>query len=157
ELRQHAGIDLVGFDLGGAMRRTAGFEEREGGCHCGRERFRAPVDLDLLSHYNWPVRTKEGILNLPAEPEDFDCCAARTFSTGVTQHIFCSHCGINAFYVRVPNTRSTPVVSTMSTGRRRYRFQSAGCCPRSMATDWWFRWDRLSIRWQFAVNPEAQP
>ena len=46
-------------------------ETREGGCHCGRVRFRARVDLDLLSQRNCTVCTKKGILHLPVEPENF--------------------------------------------------------------------------------------
>jgi len=46
-------------------------ETREGGCHCGRVRFRARLDLDLLSQCNCSVCTKKGILHLPIAPEDF--------------------------------------------------------------------------------------
>jgi hypothetical protein len=80
-------------------------ETREGGCHCGRVRFRAKVDLDLISECNCTICTKKGILHLAAEPEDFvllsgkDALAVYTFGTGVAQHSFCSHCGIHAFYV----------------------------------------------------------
>jgi hypothetical protein len=36
-------------------------EQREGGCHCGRVRFRAQVDLEFLSQCNCSVCTKKGI------------------------------------------------------------------------------------------------
>jgi hypothetical protein len=78
-------------------------ETREGGCHCGRVRFRAEVDLDLLSHCGCSIRTQEGH---PARdrPALSSCCAksalkAYTFGTGVAQHTFCSHCGMHAFYI----------------------------------------------------------
>ena len=80
-------------------------EMREGGCHCGRIRFRARVDLDLLSQCNCTVCTKKGMLHLPIAPEDFEllrgknALTAYTFGTGVAQHIFCSHCGMHAFYI----------------------------------------------------------
>jgi hypothetical protein len=80
-------------------------ETREGGCHCGRVRFRARVDLDLLSQCNCTVCTKKGILHLPVAPEDFELLRGKnslttyTFGTGVAQHTFCSHCGMHAFYV----------------------------------------------------------
>ena len=80
-------------------------ETREGGCHCGRVRFRARVDLDLLSQCNCTVCTKKGILHLPVESENFELLHGRnvlttyTFGTGVAQHTFCSHCGMHAFYV----------------------------------------------------------
>jgi hypothetical protein len=68
-------------------------ETREGGCHCGRVRFRAEVDLDLLSHCSCSICTKKGMLR--------GKCAlkAYTFGTGVAQHTFCSHCGMHAFYI----------------------------------------------------------
>ena len=47
-------------------------ETREGGCHCGRVRFRAQVDLALLSQCNCSVCTKKGILHLPVEPQHFE-------------------------------------------------------------------------------------
>jgi len=80
-------------------------EDREGGCHCGRVRFRAQVDLDLLSQCNCTVCTKKGILHLPVAPENFELLRGKnslttyTFGTGVAQHTFCSHCGMHAFYV----------------------------------------------------------
>ena len=80
-------------------------EQREGGCHCGRVRFRARVDLELLSQCNCSICTKKGILHLPAAPENFELLKGKraltvyTFGTGVAQHTFCSHCGMHAFYV----------------------------------------------------------
>jgi hypothetical protein len=80
-------------------------EQREGGCHCGRVRFRAQVDFELLSQCNCSVCTKKGILHLPAAPEDFELLRGKsaltvyTFGTDVAQHTFCSHCGMHAFYV----------------------------------------------------------
>jgi hypothetical protein len=46
-------------------------ETREGGCHCGQIRFRAQVDLDLLSQCSCSVCTKKGILHLPVTQADF--------------------------------------------------------------------------------------
>ena len=80
-------------------------ETREGGCHCGRVRFRARIDLDRLSQCNCTICTKKGILHLGTAPEDFellrgkDALTAYTFGTGVAQHTFCSHCGMHAFYI----------------------------------------------------------
>jgi hypothetical protein len=80
-------------------------ETREGGCHCGRVRFRAQVDLDLLSQCSCSICTKKGILHLPVFPADFDLLRGKnaltvyTFGTGVAQHTFCAHCGMHAFYV----------------------------------------------------------
>ena len=80
-------------------------ETREGGCHCGRVRFRAEVDLDLLSHCSCSICTKKGMLHLGTNPATFrllrgkTALTAYTFGTGVAQHTFCSHCGMHAFYI----------------------------------------------------------
>jgi hypothetical protein len=80
-------------------------ETREGGCHCGKVRFRATVDLNLLSHCSCSICTKKGILHLPISPADFelllgkDALTVYTFGTGVAQHPFCAHCGMHVFYV----------------------------------------------------------
>jgi hypothetical protein len=80
-------------------------ETREGGCHCGRVRFRAEVDLDLLSHCSCSICTKKGILHLGTDPATFqllrgkNALKAYTFGTGVAQHTFCAHCGMHAFNI----------------------------------------------------------
>ena len=80
-------------------------ETREGGCHCGRVRFRAEVDLDLLSSCSCSICTKKGILHLGTDPATFQllrgktALKAYTFGTGVAQHTFCSNCGMHAFYI----------------------------------------------------------
>ena len=79
-------------------------ETREGGCHCGRVRFRAEVDLDLLSHCSCSICTKKGILHLGTDPATFQLLRGKTaltvytFGTGVAQHTFCSHCGMHALF-----------------------------------------------------------
>jgi hypothetical protein len=80
-------------------------ETKEGGCHCGRVRFRAQVDMGQLSWCSCTICTKKGILHLAVKPADFqllrgkDALTAYTFQTGVAQHTFCSHCGMHAFYI----------------------------------------------------------
>lgn len=80
-------------------------EIREGGCHCGAVRFRASVDLDLLSQCSCTVCTKKGIYQLGVEPADFqllrgkDDLTVYTFGTGNAQHVFCRHCGMHPFYI----------------------------------------------------------
>jgi hypothetical protein len=77
----------------------------EGGCHCGRVRFRARLDLDLVSQCNCSVCTKKGILHATTDPADFELLhgknslTAYTFGTGNAQHTFCSNCGMHAFYI----------------------------------------------------------
>ncbi len=80
-------------------------ETREGGCHCGQVRFRATVDLDLLSQCSCSLCTKKGILHLLVVAADFELLHGKdslnvyTFETGVAQHPFCTRCGIHCFGV----------------------------------------------------------
>jgi hypothetical protein len=77
----------------------------EGGCHCGRVRFRAQLDLDRVSQCNCSVCTKKGILHVTTDPGQFELLrgktslTAYTFGTGVAQHTFCSNCGVHSFYI----------------------------------------------------------
>ena len=77
----------------------------EGGCHCGRVRFRVTADLERVTICNCSICTKKGILHLIVSPERFellrggDELATYTFNTGVAKHTFCKHCGIHPFYV----------------------------------------------------------
>ena len=79
-------------------------ETREGGCHCGRVRFRARVDLEQLSHCSCSICTKKGILHLPVHRDRLTVLneagdlSTYTFGTGTAKHTFCRHCGIHAFY-----------------------------------------------------------
>jgi len=77
----------------------------EGGCHCGRVRFRVTADLDKVSDCNCSICTKKGILHLIVPPEQFelvsgqDDLATYQFNTGTAKHTFCKVCGIHPFYV----------------------------------------------------------
>jgi hypothetical protein len=77
----------------------------EGGCHCGRVRFRVTGDLAQTTSCNCSVCTKKGILHLIVPPAQFELLSGRddlttyTFNTGVAKHTFCRHCGIHPFYV----------------------------------------------------------
>jgi hypothetical protein len=77
----------------------------EGGCHCGRVRFRVTADLDDLLECNCSVCTKKGILHLIVPPAVFELLQGRDdlstyqFNTNTAQHNFCRHCGIHPFYV----------------------------------------------------------
>jgi hypothetical protein len=80
-------------------------EVREGGCHCGRVRFRATVDVDNLSHCSCSMCTKKGSLHAGTDLATFQLLRGKsalkryTFGSGVAQHVFCSHCGLHAFHV----------------------------------------------------------
>jgi hypothetical protein len=77
----------------------------DGGCHCGRVRFRVTADLDRVTDCNCSMCTKKGILHLIVPQDAFellsgkDDLATYTFNTGVAKHHFCRHCGIHSFYV----------------------------------------------------------
>lgn len=77
----------------------------EGGCHCGRVRFRVTADLDRVTDCNCSMCTKKGILHLIVSPAQFELLSGKdelttyTFNTGVAKHTFCRHCGIHPFYV----------------------------------------------------------
>jgi hypothetical protein len=77
----------------------------EGGCHCGRVRFRITTDLKRVSECNCSICTKKGILHHIVPPQRFellagaDDLATYRFNTGVARHTFCRHCGIHPFYV----------------------------------------------------------
>lgn len=77
----------------------------EGGCHCGRVRFRVTAALDDVSECNCSMCTKKGFLHLIVAPSAFELLSGKDdlttyqFNTGVARHTFCRHCGIHAFYV----------------------------------------------------------
>jgi len=77
----------------------------EGGCHCGRVRFRVTADLSRVTYCNCSMCAKKGFLHLIVPPEKFelisgkDALATYRFNTGKAQHTFCATCGIHPFYV----------------------------------------------------------
>jgi hypothetical protein len=77
----------------------------EGGCHCGRVRFRVTADLSGISVCNCSVCAKKGFLHLIVPPEQFelltgaDAITTYQFNTGTARHLFCRVCGIHSFYV----------------------------------------------------------
>lgn len=77
----------------------------EGGCHCGRVRFRVRGDLATTTDCNCSICTKKGFLHLVVPKDQFellgggDDVTTYTFNTGVARHTFCRHCGMHSFYV----------------------------------------------------------
>lgn len=77
----------------------------EGGCHCGRVRFRVAGDLAQVTECNCSICTKKGILHLIVPPERFELLSGNddlttyAFNTKTAKHIFCRVCGIHPFYV----------------------------------------------------------
>jgi hypothetical protein len=77
----------------------------EGGCHCGRVRFRVQDDLSRVTECNCSMCTKKGFLHLIVPRDRFELLSGEgelttyRFNTGVAQHLFCRTCGIHSFYV----------------------------------------------------------
>ena len=77
----------------------------DGGCHCGRVRFRVTGDLAQTTYCNCSICTKKGILHLIVPLDQFELLRGRDdlttyrFNTGVAQHTFCKVCGMHPFYV----------------------------------------------------------
>ena len=58
-------------------------EHREGGCHCGRVRFRIRADLGTIGECNCSICTKKGILHLPLPLDRFELlCGEGDLTTG---------------------------------------------------------------------------
>ncbi len=77
----------------------------EGGCHCGRVRFRVRTERLEALDCNCSICTKKGFLHLIVGKDAFELLAGEgelatyTFNTGVAKHTFCRACGIHPFYV----------------------------------------------------------
>lgn len=78
---------------------------REGGCHCGRVRFKVKADLGRVLNCNCSICVKKGYLHLIVPKEHFQLLSGQDaqncyrFNTGVASHYFCTHCGISAYYI----------------------------------------------------------
>jgi hypothetical protein len=77
----------------------------QGGCHCGRVRFKVTADLDRVTYCNCSMCSKKGFLHLIVPPEQFELLSGNDnlttyeFNTRTAKHTFCKTCGIQAFYV----------------------------------------------------------
>ena len=77
-----------------------------GGCHCGRVRFEvdAPARIEVTD-CNCSICAKTAYLHLIVPKSRFrllageDVLTTYEFSTRTAKHLFCSVCGIKAFYV----------------------------------------------------------
>ncbi len=77
-----------------------------GGCHCGRVRLEvdAPAELRVTS-CNCSICARNAYLHLIVPADRFRLLAgdeflkSYRFNTGTANHLFCSVCGIKAFYV----------------------------------------------------------
>jgi hypothetical protein len=77
----------------------------QGGCHCGRVRFRVTADLDAVTICNCSICAKKGIMHLIVPPEQFELISGKDdlttyeFNTKTAKHTFCKVCGIHPFYI----------------------------------------------------------
>jgi hypothetical protein len=78
----------------------------EGGCHCGRVRFRVTADLDardvlqlLDLHQEGLFASHRGARRSSNSVGGKDALTTYRFNTGTAQHTFCATCGIHPFYV----------------------------------------------------------
>jgi hypothetical protein len=77
-----------------------------GGCHCGRVRFEvdAPAHLEV-SDCNCSICARSGYLHLIVPKSRFrllsgaEALTTYEFNTHTAKHLFCSICGIKAFYI----------------------------------------------------------
>ena len=80
-------------------------ETMEGGCHCGRVRFRVTADLARVTYCNCSICAKKGFLHLIVPQDQFELISGKDdlttyqFNTKVAKHTFCKHCGMHPFYV----------------------------------------------------------
>ena len=78
--------------------------EYEGGCHCGRVRFRVRVKKHEALDCNCSLCSKKALLHLIVSADDFellqgaDALSVYEFHTRIAKHRFCRHCGVQAFY-----------------------------------------------------------
>lgn len=76
----------------------------EGGCHCGRVRFRVSTETTEALDCNCSICTMKGLVHLIVTKDAFVLLqgeadlATYTFGTGVAKHTFCRVCGVTPFY-----------------------------------------------------------
>ena len=80
-------------------------KDYEGGCHCGKVRFRVRAELTGLTECNCSVCTKKGFIHWIVPQDVFVLEAGQEelttyrFNTGIAKHLFCRTCGVHPFYV----------------------------------------------------------
>jgi hypothetical protein len=76
---------------------------KEGGCHCGRVRFRAAGDFSLAVECNCSICSKRGVIWSFVKPAQFtllsgdDAFSDYQFGRKVIHHLFCRSCGVGSF------------------------------------------------------------
>lgn len=77
-----------------------------GGCHCARVRFEVDAPAEIrVSECNCSICARTGYLHFLVPASRFrllsghDVLVSYRFNTATANHLFCSVCGIKAFYV----------------------------------------------------------
>ncbi len=77
--------------------------EHQGGCHCGRVRFRVTADLTSTVTCNCSICQKTGTILTFVPASDFELLSGEDaltdyqFNRMVIHHLFCKTCGIRSF------------------------------------------------------------
>ena len=96
----------------------------EGGCHCGRVRFRVTANLDGVTECNCSICAKKGFLHLIVPPQQFQLLSGKDdlttyeFNTGTAKHTSANTAEFIRFTCRAPiltRSTSTCAASTAST------------------------------------------
>lgn len=75
----------------------------EGGCHCGKVRYRATTDLAKVIQCNCSICSKKGYLLTFVTPDAFELATGEDavtdyqFNKNIVHHVFCSTCGIGSY------------------------------------------------------------
>lgn len=93
-----------------------GSQTYEGGCHCGRVKFRATTDLATVISCNCSHCARKGFLLTFVPAGQFELVAGEDalteyrFNTHKIAHLFCRDCGVQAFG-RGTNSEGTPLAA----------------------------------------------
>lgn len=75
----------------------------DGGCHCGKVRFKAKTDLAKVIECNCSICSKKGHLLTFVMPDAFELVAGEAasseyqFNKHVIHHTFCPTCGVGSY------------------------------------------------------------
>lgn len=79
--------------------------QKEGGCHCGKVRFRVRSNFESVLECNCSICDKVGYLHLIVGKDDFELLRGQEdltlyeFGLKKAKHLFCRCCGVKSFYV----------------------------------------------------------
>ena len=78
---------------------------REGGCHCGKVRFKVRSTFESALLCNCSICQRTGFVHLIVEKEDFQLLSGEQnlenyqFGSQIAKHLFCRSCGVKSYYV----------------------------------------------------------